>query len=83
MVYVLSGGNIKRRITGGDATAEQIAVAPGDALVVLRPNQEFVRRTVTVNDQPFLADDRFAVKFIGNATGLIGGKEVAISAKQI
>lgn len=83
VVYVLTSGNVTRRITGGGVAAEQVTLQAGDELVVLKPGGKHERRTVTVDDPTFLPDDCFAVKFLYKATGVIGGKEVAVEAKEI
>ncbi len=81
--YALVGGEVVRTVTGGGVTAEQTVAQAGDVLTVVLANWDIAYRTVTVDDPAFLPGDRYAVKLIPKAIGLIGGKEVAIEAKEL
>ena len=78
MLYVLDHGAIAKTICGGAATEEQTIITATDTLTVLM--QDGTHHAQTGNAFP--DDAEYAIKFIKKASGRIGGKEVAIEAKE-
>lgn len=78
VVYVLSSGTIAQTILGGDAKPEQAVLGDQDALTVLLANGTHITQTGSA----FPAGAEYAVKFIQKSYAVIGGKEVAIEAKE-
>ena len=86
--YMLDDGVVDAIKRGGNATEEQEAISLGDELIILKATGPY--RTVTVDSVPFVFEgqdaaggaDVYAYKFISPSSGLIGAKEVAISAKE-
>ena len=83
VLYVLAHGAVERRITGGDASGGDIAIAEHDELVVLKADGTYDRITATINEPAFDSTARYAIKFLTKPTAIIGGKEVAVESKQI
>ena len=78
MLYVLNQGAITKTICGGAATEEQTTITATDTLTVLM--QDGTHHAQTGNTFP--DDAEYAIKFIKKASGRIGGKEIAIEAKE-
>ena len=78
MLYVLNQGTITKTICGGAATEEQTVITATDTLTVLM--QDGTHHAQTGNAFP--DDAEYAIKFIKKASGRIGGKKVAIEAKE-
>ena len=78
VLYVLSAGAVTRTILGGDATNEQATIAADDEITILLSNGTHRVQ----NGSVFSNDAQYAVKFILKASALIGGKEVAVEAKE-
>ena len=78
VLYVLNQSAITKTIRGGAATEEQTAITATDTLTVLM--QDGTHHAQTGNAFP--NDAEYAIKFIKAASGRIGGKEVAIEAKE-
>lgn len=78
MLYVLNKGTITKTIRGGAATEEQTLITAADTLTVLM--QDGTHHAQMGNAFP--DDAEYAIKFIKAASGRIGGKEVAIEAKE-
>lgn len=78
VLYVLNQSAITKTICGGAATEEQTPITETDTLTVLM--QDGTHHAQTGNAFP--DDAEYAIKFIKKASGRIGGKEVAIEAKE-
>ncbi len=78
VLYVLNQGAITKTICGGAATEEQTIITATDALTVLMQDGTHHAQTGSA----FPNDAEYAIKFIKKASGRIGGKEVAIEAKE-
>lgn len=78
VLYVLNQGAITKTICGGAAMEEQTPITAADTLTVLM--QDGTHHAQTGNAFP--NDAEYAIKFIKKASGRIGGKEVAIEAKE-
>lgn len=78
ILYTMKGGEVAGHILGGDASEEQAELAAGDELTVLLADGTHV----TLFDLAFPENTEYVIKWITKASGLIGGKEVAIEAKQ-
>ena len=78
VLYVLNQGAITKTICGGAAMEEQTPITAADTLTVLM--QDGTHHAQTGNAFP--NDAEYAIKFIKAASGRIGGKEVAIEAKE-
>ena len=78
VLYMLNQGTITKTICGGAATEEQTPITATDVLTVLM--KDGTHHTQTGNTFP--DDAEYAIKFIKKASGRIGGKEVAIEAKE-
>lgn len=78
ILYSMNGGEVVGHILGGDASEEQSELAVGDELTVLLADGTHV----TLFDLAFPENTEYVIKWITKASGLIGGKEVAIEAKQ-
>lgn len=78
ILYTLADGEATSFILGGDATDEQAELAVGDELTVLLDDGTHI----AVYDLAFPENSEYVIKWITKASGLIGGKEVAIEAKQ-
>lgn len=77
ILYSMNGGEVVGHILGGDASEEQSELAAGDELTVLLADGTHV----TLFDLAFPENTEYVIKWITKASGLIGGKEVAIEAK--
>ena len=78
VLYVLEGGAAKRIIPGGGATDAQKEIGDEDVVTVLLSDGTHREQ----NGPTFEADAQYAVKWIQRASGVIGGREVAIEAKR-
>lgn len=78
ILYTLNGGEVAGHILGGDASEEQAELAAGDELTVLLADGTHI----TQYDLVFPENSEYVIKWITKTSGLIGGKEVAIEAKQ-
>lgn len=78
VLYTLNQGAITKTICGGAATEDHTAITATDTLTVLM--KDGTHHTQTGNTFP--NDAEYAIKFIKKASGRIGGKEVAIEAKE-
>lgn len=78
VLYVLDQGAVTKTICGGAATQEQAVLTATDALTVLMQDGAHHAQTGKV----FPGDAEYAIKFIKKASGRIGGKEVAVEAKE-
>ncbi|MGN0763237.1 MAG: hypothetical protein ACI4MK_07600 [Aristaeellaceae bacterium] len=78
VLYVLEGGAAKRIIPGGGATDAQKEIGDEDVVTVLLSDGTHREQT----GPTFEADAQYAVKWIQRASGVIGGREVAIEAKR-
>ena len=74
----MADGEVAGHILGGDATEEQAELAIGDELTVLLADGTHI----TLYDLTFPDNADYVIKWITKASGLIGGKEVAIEAKR-
>lgn len=79
MLYVLNGNNISRTILGGNADNSHAEQNDEDEIVLLYPNGTHCNQKGWVLAEPI----DFAVKFIQKPAARIGGKEVAIEAKEL
>lgn len=81
--YTLSAGNVTKIIHGGSAIAANDVIVAGDTIAVLHNNNTYTLYTVPENGVfSFGEHDKYAVKYITRAAGIIGGKEVAVEAKE-
>lgn len=78
ILYTMENGVVDSYILGGDASEEQTELAVGDELTVLLTDGTHI----TLYDLAFPDNAEYVIKWITKASGLIGGKEVAIEAKQ-
>lgn len=78
ILYTMNGSEVAGHILGGDASEQQSELAAGDELTVLLADGTHI----TQYDLVFPANADYVIKWITKASGLIGGKEVAIEAKQ-
>lgn len=78
ILYTVNGSEIAGHILGGNASEEQAELAAGDELTVLLKDGTHI----TQYDLVFPENADYVIKWITKASGLIGGKEVAIEAKQ-
>ena len=78
ILYTMADGEVAGHILGGDATEEQAELAIGDELTVLLADGTHI----TLYDLTFPDNADYVIKWITKASGLIGGKEVAIEAKR-
>lgn len=78
ILYTVNGSAIMGHILGGDAQEEQAELTHGDELTALLADGTHV----TLYDLAFPDSTEYVIKWITKASGLIGGKEVAIEAKQ-
>ena len=78
ILYTMADGEVAGHILGGDATKEQAELAIGDELTVLLADGTHI----TLYDLTFPDNADYVIKWITKASGLIGGKEVAIEAKR-
>lgn len=78
VVYAIENGIITKTVLGGEASASQTEIHDTDTITVL------LRNGTHLNQQgaAFPAAAQYAVKWIHRASAIIGGKEVAIEAKQ-
>lgn len=78
VLYVVNEGEITRTILGGSATAEQSNVADDEDITVLLSDGTHQVQTGSA----FTEIVQYAIKFIQKPSATIGGKEVAVEAKQ-
>ncbi len=78
VVYVIRNGMEVRHILCGEAKEEQTEIGTADVLTILKQDGTHIEQTG--GGFPMTAE--YAVKWIQRASGMIGGKEVAIEAKQ-
>lgn len=78
ILYSLADGTVAEHILGGNATEEQAELAVGDELTVLLDDGTHIAQY----DLAIPDNAEYVIKWITKASGLIGGKEVAIEAKQ-
>lgn len=78
ILYTMENGAVAGHILGGDAVEEQAEPTVGDEFTVLLKDGTHI----TQYDLAFSANAEYVIKWITKASGLIGGKEVAIEAKQ-
>lgn len=78
VVYVLENGKIMRKILGGEAQEDQSGITAQDKVTVLYGGGTHQEQ----NESEFAMNAEYAVKFVSKPYALIGGKEVAVEAKQ-
>lgn len=78
VLYSLADGTVTEHILGGSATEEQVELVVGDEMTVLLDDGTHI----TLYDLAFPENAEYVIKWITKASGLIGGKEVAIEAKR-
>jgi len=78
ILYSLADGTVAEHILGGNATEEQTELAVGDELTVLLDDGTHIAQY----DLAIPDNAEYVIKWITKASGLIGGKEVAIEAKR-
>lgn len=83
VLYVLNSGKIDRVIYGGDAEEGDEVFEEKDVVAVLHEDKTYTLHTINELEAiSFAETDTYAIKYITRAAGKIGGKEVAIEAKQ-
>lgn len=78
VLYVFDGSHVTRTILGGDATDSDAAQGEDDTLALLFPDGTHRYQTGWVIGEPV----DYVVKFLQKAAARIGGKEVAVEAKE-
>lgn len=78
VLYVLNDGVVMRTILGGEAKLEQTEITDTDEITALLSDFTYVEQ----HGKTFPPGAEYAVKWIRRASAVIGGKEVAIEAKQ-
>ncbi len=78
VLYVFDGSHVTHTILGGDATESDAAQGEDDILALLLPDGTHRYQTGWVIGEPV----DYVVKFIHKAAAKIGGKEVAVEAKE-
>ena len=78
ILYSLTDGAIAEHLLGGKANEEQAELVVGDELTILLDDGTHI----TQYDLAFPDNADYVIKWITKASGLIGGKEVAIEAKR-
>ena len=78
VLYVVNNTAVTRSILGGDADSSDIPLLDTDSVVVLTSDSKHHTQT----GGTFTANVQYAIKFVSPSSALIGGKEVAVEAKQ-
>ena len=78
ILYEVTAGAVTEHILGGNAIEEQAELVVGDELTILLDDGTHI----TLYDLAFPENAKYVIKWITKASGLIGGKEVAIEAKR-
>lgn len=78
VLYVFDGSHVTRTILGGDATEGDAAQGEDDTLALLFPDGTHRYQTGWVIGEPV----DYVMKFLQKAAARIGGKEVAVEAKE-
>lgn len=78
VLYVFDGNQITRTILGGDTTEADAAQGEEDELVLLLPDETHRRQTGWVIGEPV----DYVMKFLQKPAAKIGGREVAVEAKE-
>jgi len=83
VIYVLNGGTVEKKITGGTVLDGEEDTAEGDKLLVFKATGNY--REITAGAEgavSFAADDVYAIKFITLPAATIGARQVAIESKE-
>lgn len=79
VIYPVVSGSYSTPIYGNGATVDDAMVA-GDSIASVKYDGEYAYRTVSaLSPAP---DERWAIKFVTPCAGTLGGKEVAVEAKE-
>lgn len=83
VLFVLEGGRIARTIYGGETGSGDEVFTKGDIVSVLHNDGTYTMCELGESPSVSFGDqDAYLIKYITRAAGLIGGKEVAVEAKE-